>query len=116
MNKFLKYKSYFLVGLSFILIILFCTDSISIWTNPTDYLNVYNFSEDSLDWRFKSVCNYLISNTIYIAFLISYICLNILFIRNKLKIYKSLLLIVEIILLTYLFYNFYMSYINGFDH
>lgn len=80
MNKIFKFKSYFLYGLSVISVIIILAEVISIWTPPKEYKRVYEFSNDFVEWIFKSIFNYIFSDIIGICFLIFYIILNLILI------------------------------------
>jgi uncharacterized protein YacL len=116
MNKIFKWKIHFLVGLSIFLIIIIFTDVFSIWTTPEEYIKVYEFSNNSVEWRYKSIFNYILSDIIVICFLILYIILNLIFLIKNIKFIKSIIVVIEVAVLIYLIYNFYTSYITGFDH
>lgn len=116
MDKFFKWKSYILIGLSVILIFLILADTYSISISPEEYAKIYNFSEISTEWKFKSVINYIISNITFIFFLIIYILLNMFFLIKRNKSIKKTILVIEIVILIYLIINLFISYQNGFDH
>lgn len=116
MDKIFKWKSYFLIGISTILIIILFADIFSIWSSPEEYEKIYDFSNNAVEWRFKSVFNYIFSDVIGVILLTLYIVLNLIFILKKINFMKYILIIIEISVCIYFVFNFYKSYITGFDH
>jgi hypothetical protein len=116
MNKINKIKTItgIIVGLILGLLTLF--DITSVKNNPTDYLNVYQISENANHWMFRSVSSYVKWDIMKICVYLAYIVLSIIAIIRKPKVLVSAILIFEMLVLIWVIRYFYLFYASGFDH
>lgn len=112
-----KVVNYSFLFLTFLAILLFITDTISIINNPEKYRLSQGFNEDNLTYNTPSVRSYIITNMFWIVGLIFCFIVSVLNLKkgqNTIFIfiyYGCLILFFGAVL-----FGFYIWIINGFDH
>jgi len=116
MRRIIKVKT--IVGLVIALIIGLFTmlDIVNIKENPTDYINVYQISEQAPHWMFKSISSYITSNVLKVIISFAYITLSIIVLIKKPKKLINGLLIFELVIFIWILRYYYLYYASGFDH
>jgi hypothetical protein len=92
------------------------SDYFSVNENPVEYQMVYHFSENSEHWTYQSIENYKIQSLIYAFIYFVYFVLNILFLIKNTNYLKYILVLIEILLILWLFVSIYQWSLTGFDH
>ncbi len=91
-------------------------DVILLSENSTDYINIYQFSENAPHWMFRSVSCYVGWSLLKIGVVIAYLIFSILALIKKQKRLIKGLLIFELIILIWVIRYLYLFYASGFDH
>lgn len=116
MSKVIKTKSIIGIIVALIIGLLTVFDIVSVINNPNDYLNVYQISENSTHWMFRSISNYELWDVLKINICLIYIALSIVILKRKPLLLIRVILIFELLILVWFIRYFFLFYASDFDH
>ncbi len=116
MSRTIKIKTIVGIVVALLIGVLTVIDIISLRKNTTDYINIYQFSEDALHWMFKSETCYIGWSLLKIGVIITYLAFSILALIKKWKKLIQPLLIFDVMVMIWVIRYYYLFYASGFDH
>lgn len=116
MKLFIKIKSLLAITIGLVMTLVFFSEIRAITENPIDYINVYQISKNSPEWKFQSIKNFQKWNIIAGIIALLYVSLNGLSLFTKQVKIKYAILIIDGLLIITAIVNFCIWSTSGFDH
>lgn len=117
MKKLIKIKTIIGMIVALIIGLLILIDIFAILDNSTDYIKVYQISDSSPHFMYKSVSNYVMWSIEQVIICLTYIALSlVVLVKKQTSTLMKSLVVFEVVMLIWFIRYYYLFYASGFDH